>query len=191
MTVDPKPLRPEAQLMSHTNRCVVANLRPGSSQFSGWLAAIRAGITPAGEVRALSAAGQHVSMLRPRQRTGALRAAAIRAINKDVAQTSTATSGRRLRLGGSLALLVQKDGGNAVEEQLAALPLMNVDAAALVLDGLIGRCARHQIPVDFFDLADVLTHWGSGGGSRATQQRTRVVLDFYGCAPLTTDPLPS
>lgn len=179
MTAAPDTDRPERALMRAANACVTANAQPGASHHAGWLAAIRTGITAQGEARALAVAGPYVGALAPNPRSGALRAAAIRAINKDVLQARTPETGRRPSLGASLWRLARADGGTSVQDQLGALPLMNTDSAALVLDGLIGRCARAQVPVDFYDLATTLTWWGHGGGARATRRRTRLILDFY------------
>lgn len=175
MSSESVPEKPRPSLMEATNRNVAANRQPGSNAFSGWLAAVRCGITAAGETQAMSQAAPWLIEVPKSRHSASLRAAAIRAINKDVAQSKKRT------LGASLGLLAKANGGTSIAEQVGALPLMNVDAAALVLDGLIGRCARHQIEVDFLDLADVLIHWGSGAGAggRSTDRRNRLVLDFY------------
>ncbi len=174
---------PATRLMGETNRRVRANLRPGSREQAGWLAAIRLGITPTGEAPAMSRAAPYVADLDSRARSAALRGAAIRAINMEVAQVVRTEGRGRPALGHTLSRLADKDGGHRVEEQLSALPLMTVDAAALVLDDLIGRCARHRLSVDFYDLARTLIFWDHGVGGRATERRNRIVMDFYRGAP--------
>lgn len=174
--IEPTPVadKPWELLMRTTNTRVALNAKPGSNAYSGWLAAIRAGITPSGELTATSRAGAFVAGLNPTQRSGVLRAAAIRAINKDVSHRPARNLGR------SFAVLAAKEGSSSsIADQVAALPLMNRDAAALVLDGLIGRCARQGVAVDFEDLAATLAFWGTGVGSRSTDTRNRIVLDFY------------
>lgn len=166
-------------LMAVTNKRVEENAIPGSNRHSGWLAGIRSGITPSGEVQAIAHAGPYVAELGPRRRQGVIRAAAIRAINKDVRHDGTPGK----TLGRSLYRLHAKEGGDSIEHQVAALPLMNLDAAALVLDGLIGRCAKHGITVNFTDLARVLASWGTGSGSSSQNHRNKIVLDFYTSSP--------
>lgn len=172
----PRPdIKKRETLMAVTNRRVLENAVPGSNRHSGWLAGIRSGITPSGELQALAHAGAYVCELSPRRRRGAIRAAAIRAINKDVRHE--ATPGKTV--GRSLYRLHAQEGGDSIERQVAALPLMNLDAAALVLDGLIGRCAKHGIAINFTDLVRVLSNWGTGSGSSSQDYRNKIVLDFY------------
>lgn len=174
-TTPPEPTapRPDIDLMSATIGRVQANAQPGVNTHSGWLAAIRAGITPVGETTAIAQAAPYLSGLHPRAHPAALRAAAIRAINRDVPHSTAGT------LGKSLARLAAVEGGSSIGEQVAVLPLMNVDAAALVLDGLIGRCARPRIPVNFYDLARTLIYWGDGASSKSSRGRNKIVLDFH------------
>ncbi|MFV0550842.1 MAG: type I-E CRISPR-associated protein Cse2/CasB [Anaerorhabdus sp.] len=162
-------------LMAVTNARVAENAIPGSNRHSGWLAGIRRGITPSGEVHALVSAGPYVASMPERWRQGAIRAAAIRAINKDVRHD--ATPGKTV--GRSLYRLHLQEGGDSIESQIAALPLMNLDAAALILDGLIGRCAKHGIAVNFTDLARTLSKWGGGFENHSRQYRSQIVIDFY------------
>lgn len=178
-TPGPSPERSETALMAVTNARVAENAIPGSNRHSGWLAGIRSGITPSGEVQALTHAGPYVAELSSRRRRGVIRAAAIRAINKDVRHD--ATPGKTL--GRSLYRLHAQEGGDSIERQVAALALMNLDAAALVLDGLIGRCAKHGITVNFTDLVRVLANWGTGSGSSSQDRRNKIVLDFYTSTP--------
>lgn len=172
-TPTPDVQDPVTHLMAVTNQRLNANLLPGSNAHSGWLASIRCGITPHGELQALPAAGRYIAALSQDGRRGAIRAAAIRAINKSVNHANTQPLGR------SLARLAAKDGGDSINQQVAALPLLNLEAATLVLDGLIGRCGPEGIAVDFFGLARVLTLWGDGAGSKSRNVRNRIVLDFF------------
>src|SRR5687768_13023565 len=77
-------VRPDIALMRATINRAEANSRPGVNTHSGWLAAIRTGITQAGEATAIAQAAPYLVDLHPRSHPAALRAAAIRAINKDV-----------------------------------------------------------------------------------------------------------
>lgn len=184
-TATPEPGRKKpATLMAVTNARVAENAIPGSNRHAGWLAGIRTGITPSGELQAMAHAGPYIADLNPRLRQGVIRAAAIRAINKDVRHD--AAPGKTL--GRSLYRLHAAEGGDSIEHQVAALPLMSLDAAALVLDGLIGRCAKNGIGVNFFDLAGVLSNWGTGSGSKSQNYRTKIVLDFYSGTPATDTP---
>src|SRR3954453_4005991 len=86
----------DIRLMAATNEWVKQNLQPGN-KHSGRLAGIRAGITRAGEAHALAQAAGFVGGLGERQLTSALRAAAIRAINKDVDHTKFGSVGSALQ----------------------------------------------------------------------------------------------
>ncbi len=168
-----KSVNPDLLLMSVTNQRVAAHNTHGSNAHAGWLADLRAGITPAGELRAIARAAPYITGLGARSHSAAIRAAAIRAINRDVSNS------RNLRLGRSLARLDLMEGGSSVSGQVDVLPLMPMDGAALIFDGLIGRCAKHGIAINFEGLAKTLIHWGSGDGARSVDRRTQVVLDFY------------
>jgi len=165
-----------ASLMAVVNKRVAANAVPGSNAYSGWLAAIRSAITPTGEAMAIAQAAPWLRGMGDRRRSAELRAAAIRAINKDVRQ---AASGTYLPLGRSFARLDRIEGGGSIAQQVAVLPLLNVDGAALVLNGLIGRCGEHGVPVNFFNLADVLVRWGKQSSAAAARGLTQIVLDFH------------
>lgn len=165
---------PAKGLMEVTIERLAANRAPGSNLYSGWLADLRHGITRSGESFAIKSAGPYLNGLSSRlQRSGAIRAAAIRAVNKDV------TNGKNIALGASFARLARAAGGSTTERQIASLPLLDLEAASSVLDGLVGRCSKHSIPVDFRALSRTLINWGSGSTIRAREVRNQIVLDFY------------
>lgn len=170
------PVLPTQALMQETLKRVAANRVPGTNIYSGWLAELRHGITRTGEIRAVASAGPHLAGLTGPQRSGAFRAAAIRACNKDVRNTSTQT------LGTSFAKLARVAGGSSIERQVATLPLLDLEAATAVLDGLVGRCGNAGIGIDFTALARTLVHWGSGATARSREMRNQIVLDFHHAA---------
>lgn len=170
-----QPEDPRDRLMQVTLARVAENQRPGSNAHSAWLSDLRAGIVPVGDLRAVRSAGRYVAGLRQgTRRTGAIRAAAIRAINTDTRHSS------ELRLGASLFHLHRAEGGSSVSEHVEVLPMLTQDAAALVLDGLAGRCARAGIAVNFIQLSRTLIAWGETSTSIAREQRNRIVFDFFG-----------
>lgn len=175
--------KPETLLMAVTNSRRDANQQPGSNAHSGWLAQIRAGIIPSGEPQALPAAGKYIADLKnAQQRTGALRAAAIRAINKEVRHTDD------MRLGLSFKRLHTGTNAASIEEQINVLPSLNRDSAVLVLDGLIGRCAKSGIPVNFYDLSRTLIYWGDSARPSSHNRRTAIVFDYHASTEKTKQP---
>ncbi|MFC6154798.1 type I-E CRISPR-associated protein Cse2/CasB [Nocardioides yefusunii] len=172
-TGEPQPVTPTQALMQETLRRLAANRVPGSNLYSGWLADLRHGITRTGESRAVVPAGPYLGGLSPRERSGALRAAAIRASNKDVRNAK----GRAL--GVSFASLSRAVGGSSVERQVATLPLLDLESAAAALDGLVDRCSSAGVAVDFAALARTLVHWGTGATPRSQEIRNQIVLDFH------------
>lgn len=171
MTTD---LTRSKSLMDVTSARLAANRVPGSNAYSGWLADLRHGITRSGESHAVRSAGPYLGGLNtPLQRSGAIRAAAIRAANKDV------KSAKALTLGGSFARLSRASGGSSIERQIASLPLLDLEAASAALDGLVGRCAKYDVPVNFRALASTLISWGTGATMRAQDVRNQIVLDFH------------
>lgn len=165
---------PDTWLMVETHRRVAVNRVPGVNTYSGWLADLRHGITLTGELRAVRSAGPFIDGLRrPDERSGAMRAAAIRVNHKD------AVPSRQASLGASFARLAAVAGGSSIERQVGALPLLDLEAAAATLDGLVGRCPKAGIPVDFVDLARTLVAWGTGATIRSQSVRNQIVLDFY------------
>lgn len=171
--------------------------RGRSNVWSGFLAAVRAGIIPAGDMQAHRVTAPFTTGLSAEKARAARRAAAIRAIHKDVLSVR-ATDGEqraaRKPLGWSLADLYRHShngkspGGDEsrtdqIVQQVNALPLLGLDEAALVLLGLIGRCSSAGIPVDFRSLAWTLAQWGDGISPRSEEARMRLVSDFYGYRP--------
>lgn len=165
---------PATRLMLETSARVARNQIPGSNLESGWLADLRYGISLNGELRAIRSAGPFLRGLSSaRQRSGAMRAAAIRAVHKD-AKPSTQTS-----LGASFSRLESLSGGGSIERQIGTLPLLDLETAAATFDGLVGRCAKAGVPVNFMSLASTLVAWGTGATTRSQEVRNRVVLDFH------------
>lgn len=165
-------------LMAVTLARVAEHDRTGA--HAGWLAAVRTGLTAAAETPALAATAPFTHHLGDTAARGARAAAAIRAIHRSCAHTD------RLSLGASLRLLDRQVGGDQVRQQVAALPVVDVNNAATILAQLVSRASAAGTPVNFHALADTLTYWGSGAtrGSKAT--RSKVVFDFHrhvGAAP--------
>lgn len=176
-----------ARLDSHRGR---DSDRPPSGQNAGWLAAIRAGITVTGEAFAGPAAGPYLppALRMGPARSGAIRAAAIRAISTDTRE-ATPPEGSRFtpRLGSNFAQLHRAEHNtlpgerpNQISQQVHALPLLDMESAATVLLGLIRRCGNKGVPVNFQNLADTLTDWGNGIDDRSRKVRERIVNDYYG-----------
>lgn len=177
------PVRPSDRLMLVTNARVELNRTPGSNSYSGWLADLRHGITRTGEVHSIRSAGPYLAGLRSeRARSGAVRAAAIRAKHKDAATTT------QTPIGVAFARLARKEGTSGVERQVGTLPLLDLEAASAALDNLVGRCAREGIAVNFVGLARALVHWGTGATIQAQSVRNKIVLDFHAAAAPDVDP---
>lgn len=169
---------PSDRLMLEASRRIVANRLPGSNAFSGWLASLRHGITKQGESQAVVSAGPFLAGLRSdRERSGAMRAAAIRAAHKDC------RGAQSLSLGASFARLAQTSGGTSIERQVATLPLLDLEAAAAVFDSLVGRCAKAGVAVNFTSLARTCVAWGAGATRRSQDVRNQIVLDFHSSTP--------
>lgn len=183
------------------------NRAPGGNRpWSGFLAGVRPGLTPSGDLWAHQVTARFTAGLREPQAQGARRAAAIRAINKDVQafRPYETENGRKvswLSVGASLSNLYRAENGSfpgATESgdqiiaQVGMLPLLDLDEVALILHGLIGRCAgaviavegsRSPVSVDFTSLAWTLANWGDGVSGPSVKNRTRLVSDFYGYRP--------
>ncbi|WP_185995562.1 type I-E CRISPR-associated protein Cse2/CasB [Nocardioides campestrisoli] len=156
----------------------------------GVLSAVAAGIHPMTEAGAFPYTEAALSGLSVSQRVGARRAAAMIAVHRD----ARATSEGHTPIGSTLRSLHAKahsswpgdvDGKSvpkrtAMSMSVDSLPLLDVDNAAQVISGLVGRCAQHGIPVDFASLATTLTFWGDGLSSKSRSHRAKVVQDFYG-----------
>jgi CRISPR type I-E-associated protein CasB/Cse2 len=182
----------DRSLMSVVEQRLRANREGlGRRPYSGFLAAVRCGLTPQGDLQAHAVTAPYTIGLTGSQARGARRAAAIRATHKDVPRTSPGPS---IRLGGCLADLffrnegwypsdkgdeAQKNrGGEQIVQQIGVMGLLDTDEAALILHQLVGRCAV-GVPVDFEDLARTLIYWGNGISAQSTKVRQRVVSDFY------------
>lgn len=194
-SAEPAGPRPEYHLMAVTTARVEENRRNSGRPHAGWLAAVRTGLVAVGEVPALSATGAYTAALSSdSQKAGARRAAAIRATHKDCRphrgqRGDSEPSSPRKGLGRSLAELHRAENRgqhpddrtvNQIVGQVNALPLLDRDNAALVLHQLLGRCTGAGVPVDFFDLARSLIHWGNGVSPHSQAVRRRIVSDFYG-----------
>lgn len=198
MTIQPEPrtkvrddsdVRPELRLMTVTCNRLRANREDPSRPHAGWLAAVRAGLVSATDTQALPATVAYIQHLQgEQQRVGARRAAAIRAVQKPTKDFEPTETEKWRALGKSFSLLYRAEYGRyprddsheAMAAQINALPLMDVESAAVVLNQLIGRCAGHGISVDFRDLSATLVFWGNGISPASRRTRDRVVLVFYG-----------
>jgi len=181
------------QLIRITNTRVAANLKPGNAH-AGWLATIRSGITRAGEPGAISAAGPYLGGVPERYHRPLIRAAALRAIHKEVPHTSRRQPrpsnvqpapneehvGQQLTVGGSFAPLRQADS-DSTNQLIAALPMVGMESAVEIFNSLISRCASNKrtVPVNFVALSNALARWGYGTSARSQNVRTKIVLDYY------------
>lgn len=200
--------RPDAAWLARAvQKRLDENRVPGGNRpWAGFLASVRTGLTPSGDVWAHQVTARFTAGLRESQARGARRAAAIRAINKDVESFRSHENGEGHRswrsVGASLSDLYRAENGiypggtDAKEDQIVAqvglLPLLDLDEAALVLHTLIGRCAgatlsgegsHGPVTVDFNSLARLLANWGDGISEASVETRTQVVSDFYGYRP--------
>jgi hypothetical protein len=114
------------------------------------------------------------SLRRPAEITGAVRALAMVATYK-----RTPNSPRTL--GACFGSIPGKADG--VGERLALVVDLDVEQAAQVIDGLVGRC----LAVNFYALVELLTFWDTGDLDRDTKHRSRLVYDFYS-RPVATPP---
>lgn len=184
------------------------NQAPGGNRpWAGFLASVRTGLTPSGDLWAHQVTARFTAGLSERQARGARRAAAMRAISKDVEAfrpyvTEADQEVTRLSVGSSLSSLYRAENAtypgdkdskdDQIVDQVGMLPLLDLDEAALVLHTLIGRCAgamvtvgdsRRPVTVDFSSLARTLVYWGDGVSEASVRTRTQLVSDFYGYRP--------
>ena len=106
------------------------------------------------------------SLHRPSEITGATRALAMVAKYKRI-PTTTGT------LGASFAQI--PDHGNAVGQRLALTVDLDIEQAAQIIEGLVGRSRS----VNFYALVELLTFWDTGDLDRDIKHRSRLVYDFY------------
>lgn len=164
----------------------------------GILAAFASAIHPMTEATAYPYTEALLGDLGPEQRIGARRAAAMVAVHRETRATG---EGTYTPIGATLRRLHHADQQSwpgaidssgsvkrtAMSMQVDSLPLLDVENAAQIIGGLVGRCAGHDIPVDFASLASTLAFWGDGMSARSRKHRARVVQDFYGLSDnLTT-----
>ncbi len=185
----PAESRAELHLMNVTVARVRANANDVSRPHAGWLAAVRTGLVAASEPLSLPATAPFTTRLRGEaQRIGARRAAAIRAVNKQVLDFEPSPVERWRPLGRAFSLLYQREHGSypsdssneAMAGQINALPLLDLESAAVVLNQIITRCGGSGVAVDFRDLAQSLVFWGNGISPTSRRVRSRVVSVFYG-----------
>lgn len=146
-------------------------------------------MSPATEHFAYPVTESYLTELNKEQRVGARRAAAILAKHKslkDVAENTDKPEKYR-RVGGAFRNLMyvtarktpEADDTNAIVRQVSMLPLMDVEAAAIVFDTLVGRCAGSGVPVDHKSLLKTLTYWGDGVSESSHRNRAHLLTDFY------------
>lgn len=199
------PANPNYRLMEVISFRLGENRRPGSGRpFAGFLAAVRSGLTQAGDVQAHIVCAPFTGGLSVERARAARRAAAIRAVHKDVVDPrfdgQSETSRRWLSVGQSLSHLYRAENGtypgevqgsgDQIIDQVGLLPLLDLDEAALILHNLIGRCAgasypgeggaRRPVGVDFRSLTRTLLYWGDGISAESNNHRNQLVADFYG-----------
>ncbi|MBK5237787.1 MAG: type I-E CRISPR-associated protein Cse2/CasB [Actinomycetales bacterium] len=64
-------------------------------------------------------------------------------------------------------------------ERLSLVVDLDVEQAAQVLEGLVSRANDARIPINFFELVNVLTFWDTGDPDRDLAHRSRLLFDFY------------
>lgn len=138
----------------------------GSKSHAARAAQVRRAISPSTELGSLAATEPWMSGVPEYARPGLRRAAAI---------CATATGSAHVpgqRLGTALARL-------GADEDVAALPMLDLEAAAAVVHQLMIRCSGKGIGVDWNDVARTLTWWGNGIDDRSRRTRERIVFDYH------------
>lgn len=188
-TLDPTEAAFEpSQLTWHSliGRTIAERARP-----SNRVNALRMGAHPATELAATAHTAAYLTHLDALEARGARRAAAICAKHPHVAHADFPLG----KLGSSLRLLHRDATGswpglsvsrNQIEAQVCSLPMLDVDSAATVLDGLVRRCGEAQIGVNFYALARTLIGWGNGITPASQAARATVVVDFHTPLPAGT-----
>lgn len=180
--------RPERALAIRT-LALRARAQGPSGTGRGALAAIAMGIHPMTEAGAFPYTESVLQGLNPNRRIGARRVAAMIATHRSTTHTDQwVTIGTTLRRfhdtdQGSWPGTVDTKGNikrTALSMQIDSLPLLDIESASQIISGLVGRCARRNVSVNFMLLASTLTDWGTGYDATSRERRNRVVLDFYG-----------
>ncbi len=96
-----------------------------------------------------------------------------------VAKYRRAPNGSR-RLGQSFAGISGHDG---VGQRLSLLVDLDVEQAAQVLDGLVGRVDDVGAAINFYALVELLTFWDTGDIERDSRHRAQLSYDFYRTTP--------
>lgn len=205
-TTTPEPATPRADTPPATSTAPATTRRwedligavltqRDATRGGAFTAAIRAALTPATENQALGYTEAFLADLRPVQKIGARRAAAICAANPHARQPAHPDGKRPYRpVGHSLRDLYMSENNNrapatldntgatvqnALLMQINSLPMLDVESAANVLSLLISRCNQKNITVDYYRLARTLIGWGNGITPASQQTRSQVLTDFY------------
>lgn len=107
-----------------------------------------------------------VGLRRPAAITGATRALAMVAKYRRTPNSAGT-------LGAGFANIPGNSGG--VGERLALVVDLDIEQAAQVIEGLVGRSPS----VNFYALVELLTFWDTGDLDRDIKHRSRLVYDFY------------
>ena len=101
------------------------------------------------------------------------------------------TAGSNQPLGRNLACLSHAVSGrwpgtnpDGIGTKVQLLPHLGLEPAAVVLDGLLRRCAIEGVGVNAFSLADTLMGWESGDATADYRHRNSLIYDFF--TPKTT-----
>jgi len=179
---DPQPETPKREIPGWAALIGAVLARRDDRASGAYLSAVKAGISPATEMQARQFTQSHLGELSPRAASGARRAAAICAASTGAPAVSRKPLGEslldlHLRENTNTPPSVEKP--NSIITTVGALPLLDLESAVQAISQLVGRCAKHGIGVDYFDLARTLTFWGEGVTPQSQETRARIVSAFY------------
>ncbi|MCL2453845.1 MAG: type I-E CRISPR-associated protein Cse2/CasB [Micrococcales bacterium] len=158
----------------------------------GALADLRRGIVPLTERYALPYVATFTDA-DPHTEKVLLRAVGIIAGNLDAPHSGDTTFGGSLRelfyrLNGKYP---DADTTGTITRRVLALPSYDFDAAVQAIDGLVGYCGTHRVPMNFYNLTRLLFYWGNGVTDASIEVRNRVVRDFFTPRPARPTPTDS
>lgn len=160
------------------------------AEVTSRVVALQAAAHSASEVTALAYTEPYLVGMDRTSRIGVRRAVGICAKHPSVVHVPGARLGwslRALHYATSNFWPGESETRNQVEAQVAALPMMDVEAAVSTLDGLVGRCGEEGVGVNFYALAYALAGWGNGISEASRRNRSGLVVDFYSPMPAGTE----
>ncbi|MBB5846388.1 CRISPR type I-E-associated protein CasB/Cse2 [Mobiluncus mulieris] len=74
---------------------------------------------------------------------------------------------------------IEFDKPDAIAQRLRFLPNLGLENAALTLRSILKFVEKYNHPIDWYQLVQLLTHWGKGVSVSSQKSRNRVLHDYY------------